>query len=356
MNVKNPFGLRNDKIVMIEDILEENRGLNCDCICPQCKEPFIAKLGEIRCHHFAHSGKGCDEINAYLTGMYMLLNEYLSNKNTIYLPPVIVKFELSPYSYITEYNIDQRIHLKSYSIDAECEELVREGIEHAFFDSSEIVHSTNGKPDAIIVKKNGRSLAIRIMPPSTVCKYRTTSKYKDIATLQVDLSGCEKLLLQSKKSEIFSFFENNRFICNWIYNPLVKEAYPRIIKRSKDYYDARQVRMTTENGKGYLNNIFQEMFVFNRHCISSHSDVSSNYSNNATLNRNIDVETGYHLGYEDVKDKFTQQDEQIRDRFDIRWIQCEKCRKIKPEGEFIQYGGNKINLGLCRDCSAIKRK
>ncbi len=37
MVIRNPFGLRNGKIVMIEDISIEERGLQCNCVCPNCK-------------------------------------------------------------------------------------------------------------------------------------------------------------------------------------------------------------------------------------------------------------------------------------------------------------------------------
>ena len=91
MELRNPFGLQNGQIIMIDDIDKAHNGSKCNCVCPACKEPFIARMGDKNQHHFAHSGKGCDEINAYMTGLYMLLSEYLTSNN-LYLPPVIVGF------------------------------------------------------------------------------------------------------------------------------------------------------------------------------------------------------------------------------------------------------------------------
>lgn len=49
--------------------------------------------------------------------------------------------------------------------------------------------------------------------------------------------------------------------------------------------------------------------------------------------------------------KFDQQEEQVRDDQDRRWIKCELCDKIDLDQEFAIYGGvNKINLGFCSDC------
>lgn len=56
--------------------------------------------------------------------------------------------------------------------------------------------------------------------------------------------------------------------------------------------------------------------------------------------------------YNEVKDKFVQQDTQIRDSTGKRWIKCEICGKIKESSEFLSYGGpNHINLGKCFECS-----
>lgn len=60
----------------------------------------------------------------------------------------------------------------------------------------------------------------------------------------------------------------------------------------------------------------------------------------------------YEIGYEDVKDLFTQQTRIVRDRYKTRWVKCERCNKIKQDVEFASYGGQgHINLGVCRECS-----
>ena len=76
-DLKNPFGMRDGRVVMIEDIPENERGLKCRCFCPSCNDPFKARMGDIRAHHFAHSGEGCDEEIAFLSGLYKLVQEYV---------------------------------------------------------------------------------------------------------------------------------------------------------------------------------------------------------------------------------------------------------------------------------------
>ena len=59
------------------------------------------------------------------------------------------------------------------------------------------------------------------------------------------------------------------------------------------------------------------------------------------------AEMHYVNSYNEVKDKFTQQEFQIRDSSGRRWIQCELCGEIKPVSEFGSYGGtNHVNLGV----------
>ena len=61
--------------------------------------------------------------------------------------------------------------------------------------------------------------------------------------------------------------------------------------------------------------------------------------------------------YNEVKDKFTQQQTPIRDSLGRRWVQCELCGEIKLESEFGSYGGtNHVNLGKCRECSKHNKK
>ena len=63
------------------------------------------------------------------------------------------------------------------------------------------------------------------------------------------------------------------------------------------------------------------------------------------------AEDDYNSRYNEVKDKFTQQDTPIYDSSGERWVQCEICGEIKPLSKFWSCGGkNHINLGKCYSC------
>ena len=48
MEVRNPFGVRDGKIIMIEDVSKAENGLRCKCVCPSCNEHFEARMGDVR--------------------------------------------------------------------------------------------------------------------------------------------------------------------------------------------------------------------------------------------------------------------------------------------------------------------
>lgn len=54
MTIPVPYALRNGILVSIDEV---ERGLKCNCTCPDCHQPLIARMGEKRVAHFAHQGK-----------------------------------------------------------------------------------------------------------------------------------------------------------------------------------------------------------------------------------------------------------------------------------------------------------
>ena len=51
------FGL--DHTGRMRGIDEVEQGLACDCECPECGSPLVARKGAVRVHHFAHRGASC---------------------------------------------------------------------------------------------------------------------------------------------------------------------------------------------------------------------------------------------------------------------------------------------------------
>lgn len=71
--IKLMFGLRNEKLVSISEISEQEKGLKCNCFCPGCGARLQAKIGSgKKQRHFAHNNETCDIIGAQQTALHLL--------------------------------------------------------------------------------------------------------------------------------------------------------------------------------------------------------------------------------------------------------------------------------------------
>lgn len=86
--LKNPFALRKSDghIIMIADLSPEQRGKSCNCVCPECNADFLARMGDIRVPHFAHSGESCDAVKALMGALYQLMQEALGESKRFTIP------------------------------------------------------------------------------------------------------------------------------------------------------------------------------------------------------------------------------------------------------------------------------
>jgi len=75
---KVPFGERDGELVSINQIPDSQRGLKCNCTCPnpECRAKLQARLGSSKKHHFAHdgsSGSHCSETYIHELGKRIIL-------------------------------------------------------------------------------------------------------------------------------------------------------------------------------------------------------------------------------------------------------------------------------------------
>ena len=185
-----------------------------------------------------------------------------------------------------------------------------------------------------------------------------------------------------------------------VYDDRFPSSRPNIFNRSKDNSDGEQeerrlfyVGITRAKNKLYLFNIktryssyLAEMFPTEVNPKQTVSPVATNFSPRVTVNftvnpqfyqttnleelkkqRELELEKRrkeaeekekkqFEVCYNEVKDKFTQQQERILDHTGQRWIKCEECGEIKPDYDFASYGGiNRVNSGICSCCSRKRR-
>ena len=82
------YALKEEKLVSIEDVCS---GKGCGCICPGCKQPLIAKKGNILIHHFAHAS-GIDCKRGFESSLHLLAKDIISECGFITLPDISVNF------------------------------------------------------------------------------------------------------------------------------------------------------------------------------------------------------------------------------------------------------------------------
>lgn len=79
-----PYALNeNGELVSIQSV---EKGLSCKCICPKCKKPLVAKLGNEggRQPHFAHFDTECH--GAYMTALHLLSEQIIRREKAVMAP------------------------------------------------------------------------------------------------------------------------------------------------------------------------------------------------------------------------------------------------------------------------------
>lgn len=91
-----PFALSKDrKLVSIQEVLP---GLACNCICPACESPLIARKGRRNAHHFAHY-RNPECPGALESSLHLMAKSILKRKGKIVLPPIFLHGQSSPVEY-----------------------------------------------------------------------------------------------------------------------------------------------------------------------------------------------------------------------------------------------------------------
>ncbi len=124
-----PFGLRLSDQQFV-DVSDVDRGRKCDCICPSCKTPLIARQGEVNEWHFAHVSKGVSDDTkneceySFWVSVALMSKQVMANASSIMLPSLTmytiegaeVKVTEQQEVSIDDVEIEQKIH--QFSADA----------------------------------------------------------------------------------------------------------------------------------------------------------------------------------------------------------------------------------------------
>lgn len=211
-------------------------GLKCGCCCTKCNNPVIAKKGQIREHHFAHT-PGTECTGAAETVLHLLSKEIISELMSISIPA---------YNYKRTKSFPNRksiIH----------EEKIAKGGKVAI-DAVEIEkHLGSFKPDIVTIS-HGKKLIIEIAVTHKVGK-RKQRKLRKYNIPAIEIRMPEEYALKGKE-ELKDIIKNNTDIKYWLYHPKEKQAFHSFYKkyravngryaRYKEYDSSRFGRAATK--------------------------------------------------------------------------------------------------------------
>lgn len=187
-------------------------GLSCNCICPYCKQPLIAKNdGEVREHHFAHYNSDRKCKYAYQTVLHILAKEILSELSEcelLHLPSL----QLSDGTNIPDITIKpQKVFLEKRL--------------HSFV------------PDVIVVCDN-REIVFEIFVTNKVSKEKLKKiEQSKVSAIEINLSSIKRDI---KKEELKELILNGNH-SSWIYNQF-KAKKEDEIKKSKEMEKAQLIQ------------------------------------------------------------------------------------------------------------------
>lgn len=200
-NLKNPFGIRDGKTILVHDLGENEHGLKCNCICPNCGCRYVARFGEKNKHHFAHEKNAlCDEVLAVMTGLYNFITEALSNGGIFCVPGYWGK----------EPGFDPDI---SYTMDSygRAIKFIHRGFDcrppsgytciiqprEITVSTVEVQHDARNYPIAAFlhfeIEGKAGVLAVILIPPPTVCKDVKPKPFQDYPTIALDVEMLEEM-------------------------------------------------------------------------------------------------------------------------------------------------------------------
>ena len=257
MNLKNPYALFENKIISIYDLDESYRGLKCNCICPNCKAPFEAKMGDVRQWHFAHTGVPCDSVKLYVNACYLLAKQILLEEGIFSYPGLTYK--------------------KNQLFDAG----------EITINSIEIRYNRDELATGLII--NNKDLAIRLLLDIDYCVDEIKLPLEGLSTLLIDFRKIQR----ANTNVITTRLCKELFGKNWIYS-IAQKRYSDSFKATDRRYNIdvsdteqkysaslKEYKQPEVNCKICQKIVHKEdaMWARNRHCYICHKCIEENNIN-----------------------------------------------------------------------------
>lgn len=294
MSIQLEYGLRDNRIVCISELSESERGEACKCECPYCHRPLLAKMGEIRQHHFAHKGISCEIAKAQQTALHMLAVEVLNDEKNLLVPGITIDkshIRSIPNDIISR-ELPNRIKFKN-PMTVHCK-------------SAQLEFNSTSSCSRISVRTDiGRLLLAEVLVPGVKRQQYDGAD----AFLSIDLRKLYEKTIG--KAELRAILTEKLEGKTWIFNPRYEEG----IKWAEKEYE----KMHQDAKDAYLD-----------YLISAARPVQSPKPVKAR------VEVSYP---KPIKTKA------------VKIFRCEMCGCERPDTEMSYYISDDPNGGICFECS-----
>ena len=213
--ILNPFGKTIDgRIIHVEELSSDQSGEKCNCVCPQCGDILIARLGSKRVKHFAHKTNKLCKFGSE-SGLHLFAKKAILSSDKLKLPSI--DFRIGPHVY----NKEERYI--NYLPGEITEETTVEDL----------------RPD-ILIDNGIEKLLVEIrvshrVPGNKIHKLRENG----LNTIEIDLSSLDRNSIKNPEKLKKLIIEMTR-IKTWLYNRELEEAQRNFIRLIKEEADKKK--------------------------------------------------------------------------------------------------------------------
>lgn len=267
MVVKIPFGKRENEIVHISQITNEERGIKCNCVCVNCGERLVAKIGgNKKTRHFAHY-KECICNGGLESALHLFAKDIFNKRKEIMIPSLYIKFcnysfersdiEISSKegerAYFECTSVKKNEDYDYLNISYDIKKICRG--QKLKFDKVEIEKVIGDiKPD-IILSVSNRKLLVEIAVTHFIDdKKRDKINKKGLSTIEIDLSEYKEKFNILDKKYLEDIIVNKVENKGWIYNEKCEKVIEYILQKNIYQYEKmkekikRDIKIKKEQG------------------------------------------------------------------------------------------------------------
>ncbi len=227
--IKLAYGLRNERIIHIDELEEHEHGLACNCICPSCGKKLLAKIGTKNRHHFSHNSDNCSVETTTQTAIHLLAKEIISTKGKLQFPGIFVSYsDTKCYDYRYNSKVESFFEAKK-ARSVYCDEV------HLEKKLESIV------PDIIFIKGNYQCIIEIAVTHFVDDKKSAKIRELNLFALEINLSK----YYDSQEFDRNAFEHDIIDNCNnrkWIHYPAIDELY----QKADNYYKGEIDRIMKE--------------------------------------------------------------------------------------------------------------